>query len=84
MVYVPLCGSGGFKDSAKLYLLIFFNLLEGTVVILLVVRGGEINSLERRIEKHPIFPGTSKLSELSAAVKLFWPSRKLELCGRNK
>lgn len=71
MVYVPLYGSGGIKDSAKLDLLIFFNLLEGTVGILLVAHGGEINSLERRIEKHPIFPGIFKLS---ASVKLFCPS----------
>lgn len=31
-----LYGSGGVKDSAKLYLLVFFDLVEGTVGILLV------------------------------------------------
>lgn len=55
MVYVPLYGSGGVKDSAKLYLLVLFNLVEGAVGIWLVAHGGDINSLER-IEQHPIFP----------------------------
>lgn len=67
---MPLYGSSSVKDPAKLCLLVFFNLVEGAFGILLVAHGGDINSLERRIEKHPILPGTSKLS---ASVRLFWP-----------
>lgn len=71
-----LYGSVSVKDSAKLCLLVFFNLVEGTVGILLVAHGGDINSLERRIEKRATIPGTSKLS---ASVKLFWPSSSRNL-----